>query len=246
MSRLNYKTLLIFLFLIIGVSSVSAITGNIINARIVLNSDVGQSVNGSLKIENVNNIPITVELITSGDLATSLKLNQTSFTLQPNEKKEIGFTIKSDSDGTTETIINVRFKEDNGEEVSISANVILIAGNGDIGSSGDQNYNDNSGGHSSGSESSGSLGSGHYVNSYAVDNSNNNKPSVIAENQANSPTKISLGKKTILGNSVSNAPLFGLSPLLIVLLLLTVLMVVFIVVLLYVRSTRMRRIRIRR
>lgn len=129
------------MLLIAFVANVSAITGRLGNSRMILNADVGESVRRYLFIENPNDVPITIVITPSGDLINNLNLEENDFVLQPNENKNVYFTIKADEAGSTETKLNVMFKPPQGNGVGLSATVILNAG----GSAADNSDEDNGG-----------------------------------------------------------------------------------------------------
>ena len=116
----------IFLIILIMLEFVSAITGSIGNARIIIKTKPGEIVEKYILIRNVNDVPVRIELSTSGDLADELNLENNSFELQPSEDKKAYFTIKSDNIGIFETRINVLFKTlDGGNGVGLYSVIIL-------------------------------------------------------------------------------------------------------------------------
>lgn len=128
--RLIISALLAFLVLISIVANISAITGRLGNSRMVLRLEVGEEARRYVLIQNVNDVPIRVELMSSGDLVDDVNFEENSFTIQPGEEKKAYFTIKSTKAGTTETKINVMFKPPQGSGVGLSANIIVVAGEG--------------------------------------------------------------------------------------------------------------------
>jgi len=126
--RLIVSVFLASLILLSVASQVSAITGRLGNSRMVLRPQLGEEIRRNLLIENVNDVPLTIELAASGDLAENVKFEENSFTLQPGEEKKAYFTIKTNEPGTTETKINVMFKPPQGSGVGLSANIVVIAG----------------------------------------------------------------------------------------------------------------------
>ncbi|MBU0977855.1 MAG: hypothetical protein KKD18_05545 [Nanoarchaeota archaeon] len=124
--RLPLSTVLALIILLSIVSQASAITGQMGNSRMVLRLNVGEEARRYLLIENVNDVPITIELLSTGDLADSVQIEENSFILQPGEEKKAYFTITADRAGTTETKINVMFKPPQGSGVGLSANIIVI------------------------------------------------------------------------------------------------------------------------
>lgn len=99
----------IFLALLISLTLVSALTGSIGNARMVLTANKGDTISKTILVQNINNVSINISMFPSGDLEASTKINGANFTLAPGESRNVPFTIKVDKAGTTETKINVRF-----------------------------------------------------------------------------------------------------------------------------------------
>lgn len=119
------------LVLISLVRDVSAITGRIGSSRMTLNLDVGEVARRSIVIENVNGVPLTINLSASGDLKDNLILEEPYFILNPGESKEAEFTIFANESGTTETKINVYFIPAEGSGVGLSATIIVVARDSD-------------------------------------------------------------------------------------------------------------------
>ncbi len=95
--------------------------------RIVLHASPGQTVQSSISVINDNDVPVTIDLTTSGVLANQLVLSQNNFILQPNEQKDLGFTIRAQNNiSTTETLINVRFSAVGRDSVSLTSTIVVI------------------------------------------------------------------------------------------------------------------------
>jgi len=118
------------LILLISVSSVLAITGSIGNSRMILRLEQGEKVERYILVKNVNDIPVTIDLFASGDLADDVVLKEDNFVLYPNEDKKAYFTITASKPGTTETKINVKFTPEEGAGIGLSSTIIVIAGEG--------------------------------------------------------------------------------------------------------------------
>lgn len=128
MNKLNILVACFLLFILLGsIQNVSAITGKIGGSRIILNLDVGEVARRNILIQNVNDVPLTINLSASGGLAENLIFEEPSFTLNPQESKEAWFTIFADGAGTTDTTINVLFLPEQGSGVGLSARVTVIA-----------------------------------------------------------------------------------------------------------------------
>ena len=129
---MNFKksvVLLVFLFLILAsFIYVSAITGSIGNARMVLRANLGDKIDKSILVKNVNNVSINIELNAEGDLAEDIIIKDKEFTLSPGEEKKASFTINVKKSGTTESKINVKFSPvEGGTGVGLSSTIIVIA-----------------------------------------------------------------------------------------------------------------------
>mgnify|MGYP001597742418 CR=1 FL=1 len=108
--------------------SVSAITGSIGNARMILHGEQGDSFDKYVTVKNVNDVPLDIELSASGDLADYVDIKDEKFTLAAGEEKQAQFTIKAAKAGTTETSINVQFKPQNEKTgVGLTSTIIIIA-----------------------------------------------------------------------------------------------------------------------
>lgn len=128
MKKRIFVVIVLALLLILTIANVSAITGRMGNSRMILRLEPGETVEKYIKVENVNDMPITIDMEPSGDLADYVKLDEKTFTLQPGEDKKAYFTIKAGKAGTTETKINVRFTPPEGNGVGLSSTIIIIAG----------------------------------------------------------------------------------------------------------------------
>jgi len=120
------------LVLMLGfIGSVCAITGSIGNARMILRADAGDTIEKSILVKNVNNVPVDVELFASGDLADGIDIIDNNFRLGVGEDKKAHFTIKVKKAGTTESKVNVQFAPiDEGNGVGLSSTIIVIAEKG--------------------------------------------------------------------------------------------------------------------
>ena len=132
MKRVLVSGMLIFL---LCVSFTSAITGSIGNARMILREvdgrdiEVGDVIERTILVKNVNDVSVDIELFASGDLAEDTTVVDDKFTLGAGEEKKAQFRIKVTKSGTTETNINVKFSpQDEGNGVGLTSTVIIIAG----------------------------------------------------------------------------------------------------------------------
>ena len=121
--------ILVFSLSLISVSA--ALTGSLGNSRMILRLEPGESIERYILVKNINDVPITIDINVGGDLADSLEIDETSFTLEPNTDKKVYFTIRADKPGTTETNLNVRFTPESGNGVGLAASIIVITSKSD-------------------------------------------------------------------------------------------------------------------
>ena len=117
---------LLITFVLIG--NVLAITASIGNARMILRAEIGDKIEKSILVKNVNDVAVNVALTASGDLKDYIIIKDINFTLEPGDEKKAFFTIEVKKSGTTESKINVQFTpvgEKNG--VGLSSTIIIIA-----------------------------------------------------------------------------------------------------------------------
>lgn len=112
---------------------VSAITGSMGNARMILYPEVNGWTNTviekSINVKNVNNASINITLVADENSTEFIDIIDESFILQPGEEKKAKFEIKVKKEGTYEGRINVFFKPVEGKEsgVVLSSTIIVIA-----------------------------------------------------------------------------------------------------------------------
>ncbi|HLD98312.1 MAG TPA: hypothetical protein VI815_03220 [Candidatus Nanoarchaeia archaeon] len=119
-------TLLILSVLLISVS-VSALTAKIGNGRMILNTEVGEKIEKSIRVINDNDVSVNITLFPSGDLMNNTDIIDDSFILQPGEEKNARFTVYSNSIGRYETKVNVQFNPtyENENGAGLSSQIIL-------------------------------------------------------------------------------------------------------------------------
>lgn len=125
------KNVIVSVFLVIlllsFVSSVYAITGSIGNARMILRPEVGDTIDRTILVKNVNDVPLDIELSASGDLENDINIKDSEFRLEAGDERKAAFTINVKNPGTTETKINVKFSPtDGGNGVGLSSTIIVI------------------------------------------------------------------------------------------------------------------------
>ena len=127
---MNKKIILIAFSLIIIVTLISnilAITASIGNARMVLRAETGDEIEKYVKVINVNDVRVDIELSASGDLEDYVEIIDDKFSLEPGEEKKAYFLVNVVKPGITETRINVKFIPEQGNGVGFSSTIIVIA-----------------------------------------------------------------------------------------------------------------------
>lgn len=122
----------LLLILMIGfIGSVSALSANLGNARMILRVKTGDIIEKTVLVKNINNETIDIEADVTGDIAKDITIKNPKFTLLAGEEKNIEFTIKVREEGTFENKINVKFiSEATKRGVGLSSTVIVIAEKG--------------------------------------------------------------------------------------------------------------------
>jgi len=117
--------------LLILIGSVSAITGSIGNARMILRAETGDVIDKYILVKNVNNVSVYINLSASGDLAEYIDILDYSFVLEPESEMRARFVVNVKKVGTTEGTIDVKFTPIDGKNgVGLMSTVIVIAEKG--------------------------------------------------------------------------------------------------------------------
>lgn len=129
---MNFKIItpaVLILIVLMNIVSVSAITGSIGNARMILRAEQGDEIEKYVLVKNVNDVAVNIKVTAGGDLADYIDIKDKEFTLQPGDELKAQFTIKVAKAGTTESRINVQFTpvEESKNGVGLSSTVIVIA-----------------------------------------------------------------------------------------------------------------------
>jgi hypothetical protein len=154
---MKMKRSLVFTFaillLITSVALVSAVTGSMGNARMILYPDVNGITNTVLDktilVNNVNTVPLNITLVPDANASKFINVIDKSFILQPGESKKAQFEVKVRKVGSYIGQINVFFKPLNASQggVVLSSTVIVYAaknsGYTDNGSDTTNNNNNN-------------------------------------------------------------------------------------------------------
>ncbi len=136
--------IILALMIILNAAHVSAITGSIGSARMTLRAEVGEEVERSILVRNVNDVAVNINVTASGDLAENVNLDEDNFDLEAGEEKKVYFTIEADEEGTTETRITIKFTPiEGGNGVVLSSVVnVIAAGEGSVDDSEEEDLND--------------------------------------------------------------------------------------------------------
>ena len=121
---------------------VSATTASIGNAKMILSLSPRETVERSILVRNVNDVPVTITLTPEGDLKDDIELEETEFVLSPREEKKAYFTIRAQNTGTTNSQINVLFTPEDGNVVGLVSKIIVIVDGSDS-DSGNENTTEN-------------------------------------------------------------------------------------------------------
>lgn len=117
----------VVLLLVFFINDVYAITGSIGNARMVLRPELGDKIEKSILVKNINDVPVNIELSVLGDLEKYIIIKDNNFVLQPGDERKAFFVIDVQKGGTTETKINVKFSPiDGGNGVGLSSTIVII------------------------------------------------------------------------------------------------------------------------
>ena len=111
---------------------VSALTASIGNARMVLHTEVEDgdltNIYKAIKVNNVNDVPVTITLNARGDLTDIVEIIDSNFDLLPGESKDAAFRITLEYGGKYEGQIGVAFApQDGGNGVGLSSTIIILA-----------------------------------------------------------------------------------------------------------------------
>lgn len=125
--------IIVFAFLLVNSAMISAITGSMGNARMVLYPEVDGSkevkIEKTILVKNVNDVSINITLVLDPESEKFIQLTDKSFIMEPNTEKNARFTVKVKNEGSYEGKINVFFKPVEGKEagVVLSSTIIVIA-----------------------------------------------------------------------------------------------------------------------
>ncbi len=126
-TKKTWVTLFGALAFLLMLTNVLAITGSIGNARMIIQATTGEEIEKYILVKNVNDVPVSINISVSGELADNVDLKDKQFKLNAGEEKKAYFTIKALEQGTTETQINVAFTPEEGRGVGLSSTVIVVA-----------------------------------------------------------------------------------------------------------------------
>ena len=121
------------LFLIVNGVLISAITGSIGNARMVLYPEVdGKTdtiIEKTILVKNVNDIPINITLVADEGAKEFIEVIDKTFILEAKDEKKAQFEVRVKKEGTYEGRINVFFTPIEGNEpgVVLASSITVIA-----------------------------------------------------------------------------------------------------------------------
>jgi hypothetical protein len=121
------------LLLVVNGVYVSAITGSMGNAKMILYPEVNGWTNTvvekSILVKNVNDVPINITLVRDENATKFIDLIDETFILEPGEERKAMFDVKVRKEGKYEGSINVFFRPVEGKEpgVVLSSTIIAIA-----------------------------------------------------------------------------------------------------------------------
>ena len=112
---------------------VYGLTASIGNARMVIHTEVEEGkttvIEKYVRVNNVNEVPVTITLDPRGDLIGITEIEDKTFTLQPGESKDANFKVTLKYGGNYEGQIGVGFQSlEGGSGVGLSSTIIIIAG----------------------------------------------------------------------------------------------------------------------
>jgi len=132
---MKYKNIQIFIsliFLSILLSSfvfatTASIGGRSGSSRAVLDAKVGEIIERVLPVNNVNDIPVRIEMAPTGDLENFTVMAENNFTLRPGESRDVQLRIGVAKEGTTRTDVFVAFIPEGKLAVGALATIIIRA-----------------------------------------------------------------------------------------------------------------------
>lgn len=136
LKRIHILIVILLAFVVINSASVSAITGSIGNARMILYPEISggktATIEKTILVKNVNDVSINIKLETDENSTKFIKIIDKEFSLNPGEEKRADFKVEVNKEGRYEGKINVFFTPSEGKDpgVVLSSTVIVIAGGG--------------------------------------------------------------------------------------------------------------------
>jgi len=120
----------IFMLTLIFLPSVLAITGEIGNARAIIDREWNgkETIERTILVINSNDVKLDITLEPSAGLEDIVELIDGEFELQPGEEKKARFNLKIEEEGRWNGKINVFFRPEEGNSVVLSSTIVLIVG----------------------------------------------------------------------------------------------------------------------
>ena len=131
--RIQIMIIIFIGLIIINSFSISAITGSIGNARMILYPEVNgwttTTIEKTILVKNVNNVSVNISLKMDENSSKFIEIIDKEFILEPSTEKRAQFVIKVKKEGTYEGKINVFFSPSEGKEagVVLPSTIIVVA-----------------------------------------------------------------------------------------------------------------------
>jgi hypothetical protein len=117
---------------VLGISFSSAMIATIDNPKMVLYKNItsGKSLifENSVIVDNENNYSVSISVLPDKNWSPYVNVKNSQFTLQPNESKEVFYTIKLNKAGDYAGDIIVTFKDaSSGNQLSLAQRIVVKA-----------------------------------------------------------------------------------------------------------------------
>ncbi len=121
----------ILVIILVFLPNVLAITGEIGNAKAVLNREWNgkETLERTILVRNSNDVKLSIKLEPSDEIKDIVELIDGEFELQPGEEKKARYNLKIEEEGRWNGKINVYFRPEEGNSVVLSSVIILSVGN---------------------------------------------------------------------------------------------------------------------
>ena len=109
------------------VQSALALTVYLRPPKMIISLNTSDTVERSLEIKNLNNVTIKIDAEITGNLTEVLQIEDSSFNLEPNETRTLGFKTKADAPGVYRGEVQVTYSANVGLPVTVPAEITVIA-----------------------------------------------------------------------------------------------------------------------